>query len=395
MSNLHIIGSVPIKISLDGVIVPTVTGTNIAVVGSVPIKISPHGTIAVATPGVTAIVGSVALQVDPAGVITFDSPLALDVDVVGSVGIVVRPAGVVSTPVPSIRVCIGSVKIGIGVKGVVGGAFPVALPSLAIIGSVGIGINVQGVVGAAAPSTLSVIGSVNIRIGEFRVPELTVVQLLSPADLTLAVIGSVGIEIGPAGVITLSTPPVYVVPPCRAIEDATINIGVAGVIAFIYPQVLDVIGDVEVGISEGEVDPGVFDTWVMTGARGEPSMYSNFPFNSYAQYRGQSFGAGPDGIYLLEGIDDDGDDIQVGVRIGPMNFGTDREKRLRLLRCGGKTHGARVRVSNGNGSAGYYDVEGGRAGVSREVQGREITIDITDFETLDHLEIVPLILSKR
>jgi len=307
----------------------------------------------------------------------------------------VRPAGVVSTPVPSIRTCIGSVKLGIGVKGVVGGAFPVAPPALAIIGSVGIGINVQGVAGAAAPSTLAVIGSVNIRVGEFRVPELTVVQLLSPADMTLAIIGSVRVEIGPAGVITLFTPPVYAVPLHRAIEDATIKIRVAGVIAFIYPQVLEVIGDVEVGISEGEVDPGAFDTWVMNGARGEPSIYSNFPFNSYASYRGQAFGAGPDGVYLLEGLDDDGDDIHAKIRIGPMNFGTDREKRLRLLRCGGKTHGARVRVSNGNGSAGYYDVEGGRAGASREVQGREITIDITDFETLDHLEIVPLILSKR
>jgi hypothetical protein len=78
-----------------------------------------------------------------------------------------------------------------------------------------------------------------------------------------------------------------------------------------------------------------------------------------------------------------------------MNFGTDREKRLRLLRCGGKTVGAQVKVSNGNGSAGYYDVEEGRAGVSREVQGRELTVEIADFESLDHLEIVPLILHKR
>ena len=139
----------------------------------------------------------------------------------------------------------------------------------------------------------------------------------------------------------------------------------------------------------------IYETWVLTGARGEPSIYANFPFNSYAKYRGQEFGAGPNGIYLLDGSDDAGEAVHTGIRIGPANFGTDREKRLRLVRCGGKTTGATVKVSNGNGSAGYYPVKDGRAGISREIQGREITIDITDFETLDHLEIVPLVLHKR
>jgi hypothetical protein len=111
-------------------------------------------------------------------------------------------------------------------------------------------------------------------------------------------------------------------------------------------------------------------------------------------YRGQYFGAGPDGIYLLEGEDDAGAEIHPGVRIGPVNFGTDLEKRLRLVRCGGQSTGAQVRVSS-NRDAGFYDVENGRAAVSREIQGRELTIEIADFETLDHLEIVPLVLHER
>lgn len=391
-TELDIIGSVPIKISLHGTIAPAVTGVNIAVVGSVPIKIAVAGIITLATPGVTAVVWSVSIQVAPDGVIEFGVSTA----VIGSVEIKVSPVGVVSEPALSIRAYIGSVNFRIGIVGVIGGAFPIAPPVLAIIGSVGIGINATGVVGGVTPSTLSVIGSVNIRIGEFRVPELTVVQLLPPADLTMAAItGSVGIEVGPAGAITLATPPVYAVPTPRPIEGASINIRVAGVIAFIHPQILEVIGDIKVGISGGVIEPGVFETYVLTGARGEPSIYSGFNFNSYARYRGQYFGAGEDGIYLLEGEDDAGEEIHTGVRIGPVNFGTDREKRLRLLRCGGKSVGAQVKVSNGNGSAGYYDVEGGRAAVSRDIQGREITIEIADFETLDHLEIVPLVLHKR
>jgi hypothetical protein len=392
-TELDIIGSVPIKISLHGVIVPTFIGATTAVVGSVPMKVAVTGVITPATPGVKAVVGSVSLQVGPAGVINYVSPPVLLV--MGSVGLIVRPNGIISEPV-SIRACVGSVKLGIGVRGVVGGAFPIAPPVLAIIGSIGIGVNLPGVASGSVPSVLSVIGSVKIRIFEFRVPELTVVQLLSPADLILsAVTGSVGIEVGPTGVIALSTPPVHAVPPSLPIEDATIKIGVNGVIAFIYPQILEVIGDIEVMVGGGPVDPGIFETYVLTGARGEPSIYSGFDFNSYAKYRGQYFGAGEDGIYLLEGSDDAGAAIHSGIRIGPANLGTDREKRLRLLRCGGKSVGAQVKVSNGNGGAGYYDVENGRAAVSREVQGRELTIEIADFETLDHLEIVPLVLHKR
>ena len=395
MADLHIIGSAPILISLDGVIVPTAVGVNVFVVGSVPITVAPVGVIALATPGVKAVVGSVDLQVTPAGVINFTAPSVLSV--VGSVGVAVKPAGVISEPV-FIHACIGSVKLGVGVKGVVGGTLPIAPPALAIIGSVNIGVNLAGKVTLAVPSALSVIGSVNIHVGEFRVPELTVVQLISPADLILAAItGSVGVEVGPAGVITLSTStsPVYAVPVSRPIEDATIKIGVNGVIAFIHPQILEVIGDIEVGVGVAPLGGDLFATYVLTGARSEPSIYSDFNFNSYAKYRGNYFGAGPGGVFLLEGPDDAGAEIHPGVRIGAINFGTDREKRLRLLRCGGKTVGAQVKVSNGNGSAGYYDVEDGRAGVSRDVQGREITIEITDFETLDHLEIIPTILHKR
>ena len=393
-TSLNIIGSVPILISLNGVIVPTVTGVNVAVVGSVGMKISSPGVIALATPSVLAITGSVNIAVAPKGVIAFVVPSALEV--VGSVRVRVRPTGIISEAGPNIRACIGSVKLKISTHGVIGGLLPISPPVLSVIGSVRIGIGVPGAVTLVVPSTLAVIGSVKICVGEFRVPELTVVQLLSPADMALAAItGSVGIGIGSAGVITLSTPPVYAVPPPQVVQEATIQIRVAGVIAFISPQILEVIGDIEVGIGGGPVDPGIFETYVLTGARGEPSLYSGFNFNSYAKYRGQYFGAGMDGVYLLEGEDDAGDDIHPGIRIGPINFGTDREKRLRLLRCGGKTKGATVKVSNGNGSAGHYDVVGGRAAISREVQGRELVVEISDFETLDHMEIVPLVLHKR
>ena len=245
-TELDIIGSVPIKIRLEGVILPAVTGTNVAVVGSVPIKIALAGTITPTTPGVKAVVGSVGVQVAPAGVIDYAVPSALAV--VGSVGVTVRLNGVISEPTFT-HAYVGSVKLGIGVRGVVGGAFPISPPVLAITGSVSIGVTLAGKVALAVPPVLSVIGSVSIRVFEFRVPELTVVQLISPAELILAAVtGAVGIEVGPGGVITLSTPPIYAVSPPQIIEDATIKIGVNGVIAFIDPQILILSGILKWGL---------------------------------------------------------------------------------------------------------------------------------------------------
>jgi len=365
---------------------------DLALIGSVAVSIGGSGVIAQITPGVTAITGSVGLQVGGAGVVAFQTPAVLAV--IGSVGVVLGGQGSITQVIPPVTIQVGSVGLRVAVAGVV--RFPSAPPVLAVVGSVAVGVGGAGVVATSLPPVLSIIGSVRIVIGEFRVPELTVVQFISPADLTLAaVIGSVGLEVGGAGVVTQTTPPVYAVPVPQAAEDASVQIRVEGVIAFIHPQILEVIGDAEVLLGGGLADADLFATFVLTGLRSEPSIYSDFNFNSYARHRNQYYGAGKNGIYLLDGPDDAGAEIHDGISIGPVNLGTDREKRLRLLRCGGKTAGAQVQVSDDQDRAGYFDVEGGRAWVSRDIQGRELTIKIADFETLDHLELIPLILAKR
>jgi hypothetical protein len=169
---------------------------------------------------------------------------------------------------------------------------------------------------------------------------------------------------------------------------------------FIYPALSDYEAEggvslVGPGVLGGVPDEGSFETLVLTGNRSEIAFYTNFNFNSYAKYKGKSYGATEQGVFLLEGEDDDGQGIVPGARIGPANFGTDREKRLRLVRCGGKCDQARVRVLSDTGLEEIKDVVGGRANISRKVQGREITLDIAGFETLNFLQIVPLILAKR
>ncbi len=393
---LAVVGSVGVSVGGAGVVTGGPTAD--AHIGSVGVVVGGAGVVVGAgvsapiLPLVTAVVGSVGVELAGDGVVDFVTPSLLAV--VGSVGVLVDGKGIISAP--AIDAHVGSVGLRVGGDGVVASVQPTAPPVMAVVGSVGILVGATGVLDTGVPSVLAVIGSVGIQIGEFRVPELTVVQFISPAELILeAITGSVGIEIGGAGVVTQTSPSVFAVTVPQSSEGDTIKIGVVGIIAFIHPQILAVIGEGEVLIGGAPVSGDIFSTFVLTGARSEPSIYSGFNFNSYARYRNQYYGAGEDGIYLMEGEDDAGVEIHSGIKIGPVNLGTDREKRLRLLRCGGSTTGAQVKVSDDQGGAGYFDVEKGRAGVSREVQGRELTIEIADFETLDHLEIVPLVLAKR
>ena len=392
MADLHIIGSGGIQVGGLGIIYRWTTPT--AFVGSGGIKINGAGVVTFKTPSHLAVVGTGGVSLGGEGVITFTNPLTLAV--IGNGGISIGGRGLIATQAALIDAHVGSGGLKIGGQGIIGGVTPVGAPVLSVKGSGGLAINGQGVMTFITPPILAIIGSGGIVIGNFRVPELTVVQFISLADLTLAaVVGSGGVEVSGVGVIVQTSPSVYAVPSPQVVENSGVLIGGAGVIAFIHPQILAVIGEGGAVIGGAPADNDVFNTYVLTGARSEPSIYSDFNFNSYAKYRGNYFGAGPGGVYLLDGPDDAGDEIHPGIRIGPINFGTDREKRLRLLRCGGKTANAQVKVSNGNGAVGFYDVEDGRAAVSRTVQGREITIEITDFETLDHLEICPLVLHKR
>jgi hypothetical protein len=167
-------------------------------------------------------------------------------------------------------------------------------------------------------------------------------------------------------------------------------------VGFIFPQKTAMAAQGGYVLESPDVpDDGVFETLVLTGTRNEVSIYSNFKFNSYAEYGGKYYGATQDGIFLLEGEDDAGASIHTGARIGPTNLGTDREKRLRTVKCGGDCGKALVRVSDGNGKTHLSPVKGGRADISRAVQGRELTVEIVDFKSLNHLEIIPLVLAKR
>jgi hypothetical protein len=58
------------------------------------------------------------------------------------------------------------------------------------------------------------------------------------------------------------------------------------------------------------------------------SSYSQFPFNSLAEFNGQYYGAADGGLYRLDGDTDAGDEIIWRIRTGMSNLGTGRNKAM-------------------------------------------------------------------
>jgi hypothetical protein len=209
------------------------------------------------------------------------------------------------------------------------------------------------------------------------------------------IIGSGGFEFcGDEGVWEESIPGTTVI----VSDGAIFAIGGAGLATSRFPPIAVITGDGLGGFVLAGADAAeVYEAWCLSGQAFEPSVFSGFDFNSFAQHRGQTYAAGEDGIYLLGADHDAGETIHTGTRIGPVNFGADRDKRIRGIQFGQGGKNTRVRVESDEGNVGVFepDRDENRVVVSRDIQGREFTVDILDFEELSQLEITPLRFARR
>jgi len=70
------------------------------------------------------------------------------------------------------------------------------------------------------------------------------------------------------------------------------------------------------------------DVWVVNDDTNATSTYANFAFNSYAKLGERYYGVKADGLYLLEGDDDEGDATLASINFGQQDFGTTAAKRV-------------------------------------------------------------------
>jgi hypothetical protein len=239
--------------------------------------------------------------------------------------------------------------------------------------------------------------------GAFSIP-----VLVGPGEYTTLVISNSGflgafcLSGGSAINVTVIQPPIIFVDRPLELQPAFRFAG-RGTLTSILPPVdtIEACGGMLLGGYGLVSGAPIFNvTWVLTGFNMEPSVYSNYLFNSFAMLQDRAYGANDEGIFSLDGPDDAGSEIVPGLRMGPLNFGTDRFKRIRLIRPGGRRNGKMIAQVSANGGPAsmverVFEEEMGRIPVSREIEGVEFLIDLQGFESLDSLEVLPLVLFRK
>ncbi|MEW6385899.1 MAG: hypothetical protein AB1491_00060 [Thermodesulfobacteriota bacterium] len=231
-----------------------------------------------------------------------------------------------------------------------------------------------------------------VKVGPVRVPEVEWIYPgfdLDVYEVTTAVELMVG---GEAEIEFPEEPPVYE----HETKWGGIKVGGACAVAWFFPEIYEweTRGGVVLSGS-GLEEEAAFYTFALAGYTFEPSLYSGFPFNSYAAQNGRVLAAAADGIYVLEGEDDDGAPIHPGVAIGPTSLGIDNYKRLRHLHLGDCGE-AQVKVSGKTrGREGYYSKNRDKYTVGRDLEDKIHTIEIEDFTSLSQMEIDLIVMEGR
>lgn len=172
-----------------------------------------------------------------------------------------------------------------------------------------------------------------------------------------------------------------------------------GLMAVGLPRYVELMGEGEYLVAgEGIVDQvQKYQTWVFNGLSFEASLYSNWDFNSYAKLNGKAYGAKNDGIYLLEGDDDNGTDFHPSVMIGPTTMGTAKVKRVRSVKIPGCGAEPTISVTGRRGIYTYNSTvtaTNDKAYVGSNAEGNDITLVVEDFAEVGALEITPVVLSR-
>lgn len=203
------------------------------------------------------------------------------------------------------------------------------------------------------------------------------------------------------------------------------NITVASTIAVVLLENVDMTSEVEVtaGMTTSEILTALMNTmvqigfsvpigdaasevWVVNADRGGSTMYEGFDYNSFGIIGGQYYGMRSDGLYLLEGDDDEGGPIRASVSFGKRDFHTPKKKRLANAYFGISSTGRMfVRVTADGESYVYAtrtsseELKVQRADLGKGLRANYFELELynengADFE-LDTVEFVPAVIERR
>lgn len=160
-----------------------------------------------------------------------------------------------------------------------------------------------------------------------------------------------------------------------------------------------------VGVAGAAVD-GSARVWVVNMDTGASSQYDNYGFTSYFTRDGMAYGLAQDGIYLLQGSNDAGADIDAVVDLGSTAFGAPVKKRLPSVYVAVTGEKMILKVATDGSGDHYYEMRSAsahlgthRVDVGRGLHGVEWRIELLnqdgeDFD-LSSLEFKPLTTQRR
>lgn len=147
------------------------------------------------------------------------------------------------------------------------------------------------------------------------------------------------------------------------------------------------------------------NVWVVSEA-GQSSRYEGYEFNSFGKIGARYYGMKADGLYLLEGEDDDGTPIKASVGLGMHDFGTSALKRIANCYIGVASSGTMFLKVIANGEEYLYAARSDdpymatqRVDIGKGIRANYMTFELynsngCDFE-LNSVEFAAVALNRR
>lgn len=161
-------------------------------------------------------------------------------------------------------------------------------------------------------------------------------------------------------------------------------------------------------ISAAHIHPGgSYSTWAVNTRTGAVTEYDNFTFNSFARQGARWLGASSDGLYQLDGPDDDGANIVARLKSGTLAFGGSQATSLKGIYLGMRVNDdARdflLRIETGGGKTLIYKLQPKnmattKVNIAKGLRTRYLSFELitpgADWD-LDVVEFVPIISNRR
>ena len=143
-----------------------------------------------------------------------------------------------------------------------------------------------------------------------------------------------------------------------------------------------------------ELADEVYECYVLNSPQFHASMYSGYNFNSFCVFENRAFGANDEGIYELTGTTDAGSHIHTGVILSKTDFGLPNKKRFRSGYLGISGTNPVMIMETESGERQVYTITSGKMIASHDLKSRSWKLAVAEFDEIDSLELIPVILTK-